>query len=169
MTASVAEVIALVLEHEGGVADLGDGKGVTRFGQTKAWLDDWGFTSPRSRDDAAQNYEQWLLMTRIDAVCERDVMVGYMLADWAVHSGEGVAVKALQTIVRAKVDGVIGPKTLKAIEDANVRMLAHELLAKRVQFIGLLLGSQTVDRRLWAKGWCNRLAALVEDLGHEAA
>lgn len=163
MTPAMTSVIDRILEHEGGIADVGDGKGITRFGQTPQWLEDNGLTVPTTPEQAAANYEAWLTKTGIDAVIEANPIAGYFVADFAVHSGVGTAVKALQRALGVSADGSIGPITLAAI--ANHRKgLAQRVLSQRTRFIGTLLASTSPDRRQWARGWCNRLADLIETL-----
>lgn len=163
MTPAMTSVIDRILEHEGGIADVGDGKGITRFGQTPQWLDDNGFVPPANAADAAANYEAWLLKTGLAAVIEADPLAGYFVADFAVHSGVGAAVKSLQRALGVTADGSIGPVTLAAL--ANHRKgLAQRVLSQRTRFIGTLLASTSPDRRQWARGWCNRLADLIETL-----
>lgn len=92
---AVDAAIARILEDEGGVQDVGDGKGVTRYGQTQLWLDDNGFVPPTSVADAAMNYATWMERTRLADLCARDALVGYLVTDWAVHSPLAVAISGL--------------------------------------------------------------------------
>lgn len=164
MSANTDQVIARILEAEGGIADVGDGKGVTRFGQTQDWLDRWGFLPPATVADAVVNYELWLHRTRLAEVAEIDVTLGYLTADFAVHSGEDPAIKALQRAVGVKADGVIGSVTLGAIQRMDTGKVTRAVLGNRTRLIGDLLASTKVDRRKWARGWCNRLATQIETL-----
>lgn len=165
MSAALDAVIARILEHEGGVKDVGDGKGVTRFGQTPDWLDDHGFVPPSTAADAATNYETWFRQTGLAALIERDPIAGYLVADFAVHGGLVTALKALQRALGVRDDGVLGPVTrARFTEVAGRPQLARRLLAERMRHTGVLLASLKVDRRQWAHGWLNRLADLVETL-----
>lgn len=161
---AVSHVIDRILLHEGGITDLGDGKGVTRFGQTPGWLEDWGFVPPASAADAAANYAEWMSRVGLDRVCYRDEDLGYALTDWAVHSGHRIAIAALQQLLGVTRDGRIGPVTLAAIDDAPRRTLLQGLIAARIRFTGHLLADAIVDRRRWASGWLNRLADQVARL-----
>lgn len=164
MTPAVERVIVRVMASEGGIADVGDGKGVTRFGQTERWLKDHGLPIPTTPNDAMDNYETWLTQTRLDEICDRDETLGHAVVDFAVHSGDEQAIKGLQRALRVHDDGVIGPQTRAALAAADLRTLVHRVAGERIRFIGLLLGSRKVDRRQWAAGWCNRLADMVEAL-----
>ena len=65
-----ATIIDKILQREGGVADVGDGKGVTRFGQTPEWLETFGLEPPQTRADAAVNYHSWLDRTGLIGLCD---------------------------------------------------------------------------------------------------
>lgn len=161
----VRGAITKILEDEGGVADVGDGKGVTRFGQTAAWLSTWGLPVPTTKDDAAANYETWMVRTRLAELADLDAYVGWAVADFAVHSGVVPAVQAFQRAIGVKDDGVIGPKTMARFRDvAGSPLLARKVTAERVRFLGGLLASKAIDRREWARGWMNRVARQIEAL-----
>ena len=75
------------------------------------------------------------------------------LFDYAVNSGPKAAAKALQRIVGAHPDGIIGPRTLLAISSRNPQALAARLLGARLQMM--------TDLPTWpsfGKGWARRIA-----------
>jgi lysozyme family protein len=170
MTSSaVQSVIARVLQAEGGIKDVGDGKGVTRFGQTPGWLEDNGFVPPSNAADAAVNYETWMRRFKFDRIADLDPFLGWMVTDFAVHSGEETAIKVLQRALVVRDDGILGPVTFRSLQlaartDSQTSLLAHKFVAHRMRYIGELLGSKKVDRRQYAHGWLNRLADQVEEL-----
>lgn len=162
MSAATTSVVALILNEERGIADLGDGKGLTIHGQTQEWLDEFGLPTPKNETDAAANYEVWLWQTRIAEVCEIDVGLGHFVADDALHSGLVQAIKDLQRALGGiDVDGIIGPETLGAVARAKPLETGVMLLADRCQEFGDLLASTVVDRRKWSRGWHNRLARQI--------
>lgn len=162
---NTAIVVARVLHREGGIKDVGDGKGETRFGQTPAWIETWGFQPPRTEAEAAANYTRWMQKLKLDQLVEIDLELGDGVTDFAVHSGHREAIQALQRLVKVPADGVIGPFTLAAIRSypAQAR-LAIRFEAQRLRYIGKLLGSEKVDRREWASGWCNRIADRIDSV-----
>jgi lysozyme family protein len=162
VTPAVQATITRILAHEGGIADVGDGMGVTRFGQAPAWLEEWGLPIPADAREAALNYGEWMGRTGLADLCDVDDDLGYLVTDWAVHSGLRVAVQALQRLVGVSADGVIGPLTLAAVEAAHRRRLVRQVVGAQARFFGALLASDTVDRRKWARGWLNRLADKIE-------
>lgn len=168
MTAAVLDrIVARVIYREGAVADVGDGQGVTRWGQTPAWLLQWQLPVPTTMDDAAANYRAWLARTRLDALCELADALPDVVVDFAVHSGERVAIRALQTAIGAPADGVIGPVTIAALARCNRRQASHDVMATRVAYLGQVLASQPSAAR-YARGWFARVAQQIRELDTEA-
>lgn len=163
MPVTYGDVIDVIVEQvlwwEGGVRDVGDGRGVTAFGQTPDWLTRWKLPTPRSRSQAAENYRAWLRESGLSVVCAADDALALLVVDWAIHSGESLAVKALQRQIGVVADGVIGPKTRAAIpETPDARLLvALRLLADRMRQQGKLITRRPMNAA-YAYGWANRLA-----------
>jgi lysozyme family protein len=160
---TIDQIIHSVLDEEGGIKDVGDGKGVTRFGQTPQWLSDNGFKPPETRDEAGINYAVWMGRTKLMRVCERDWYVGWLVTDFSVHGGEHAAARILQKALNVPADGIIGPKTLAAIPVDSVKFRRKLLAAFNTNYYRLL-GSKQVDRRESAGGWGNRIARKIEAL-----
>ena len=163
----VSSVIDRILISEGGVADVGDGMGVTRYGQTPIWLEDWGFVPPSNVSDAAANYEVWMKKLRLDDVIEKSPLVGYLVTDFAVMSHHLPAIKALQSALGVTADGVIGPVTLGALDGLNEHRLALRLLAARGRQLGGAMAMRRKDNRQFARGWMNRFGEQLEELAEE--
>ena len=163
MLDTVRGALDRVLNDEGGVKDVGDGKGITRYGQTPRWLKQFRLPVPKSREMAETNYIEWLLFTGLFGVC-RTTPLAYALITFAVHAGNRRAVKALQKVVGAKQDGKIGPRTEFRVSSNTAREMASKLVAEYTRYLGRLLGSKRYDRRRYASGWCNRIARLQEAL-----
>lgn len=153
----VDKVIQWIMREEGGVADVGDGMGITRYGQTLGWLERWGLPAPHSHQDAYINYAHWLEHTHLDTLCDVDDMLPIVVADFAIHAGERPAIKALQEAVGVTPDGTIGPKTLEAIDQADRNAIAHLVLATRIEHGGATIRNNP-QRALYAKGWAARWA-----------
>ena len=164
MTRNMESAIAMILQDEGGVADVGDGKGITRYGQTPGWLEQWALVPPSNAADAAVNYETVFIRTGIDQVIERDVSIGHALATFAVHAGEGAAIRALQRELHVDVDGVIGPQTLAALDRASDSVVAHGIVAAYGEQLGEAMASIKKDNRKFARGWAFRLGRLIRGL-----
>jgi lysozyme family protein len=164
MTRNMESAIAMILADEGGVADVQDGKGVTRYGQTSGWLTQFNLMPPSNMSEAADNYEKVFVSTGISQVIEKDVATGHALATFAVHAGETVAIKALQRELHVDDDGQIGPQTLEALDQANRSVLSHGMVAAYGEYLGASMANMNRDRRKFAKGWANRLGRLIRGL-----
>lgn len=160
-------VIAEVLRREGGIADIGDGKGTTAFGQTPGWLAAFGFESPTDRAVAAANYRTWLVRTRLIGLCDYPDTLADAVIDYAVHAGHPAAIKALQSALGLAPDGVLGPETQRAIDHCARRKVAASVVAARGRSFGRLITRAPEKHALYAAGWLSRLGEQIEALGRE--
>lgn len=161
---TAALVIQKVLVREGGIADVGDGKGVTRFGQTSDWLAEYGLPSPENAVQAAANYRAWLDTTRLIVLCDvADPLADYVI-DFAVHSHARTSIRTLQRALGVTADGILGPQTESALAHADRRRLAFKFMAERMRFVGRLITNEPTMNAKYAHGWMNRLAEQVESL-----
>ena len=155
-------VLLRVLDWEGGVADVGDGHGVTRFGQTPGWLQQFGLPAPMTTGEALANYRTWLVKTGILGACDAPDIFAVAVVDWAVHAGHRVAIRGLQLALKEAADGVWGPETQAAVDAADRHALACRLVAARARFTFGLLADPA--RSQWARGWGHRIADQIEAL-----
>ncbi len=84
------------------------------------------------------------------------------LFDMAVNAGCGRAVKILQKLIGTKQDGIIGPKTTKAVNSYHYVNLAEEYMWKRIEYYTTLKNAQH-----FLKGWMNRLINLRDFIRNE--
>ena len=158
-------IIDRILEREGGIADVGDGKGITRFGQTPAWLEQFDLPIPTNEAEAADNYAAWLAIVGLDAVIgdEADLLADFVI-DFAVHSGHQAAIRALQiTLGHLKADGQMGPKTRGAIDALDAvawrrTAVALGVFGEEIRFQGRMITTQPEKYARYAHGWANRNA-----------
>ena len=153
-------LLGRVLTREGGVADVQDGKGTTRWGQTPQWLEDWALPVPTTAAEAAANYQVWASLTHLDTLCAVDDPLAEQLLDFAVHSGVATAVRSLQRILKIPADGVIGPQTRLVAAAHPSDHLALSLYCYRLRLIGKLLAR--AENARYAGGWLNRMAELAQ-------
>ena len=181
-------VIDTLMGFEGGVEDVGDGAGLTRWGQTEAWLAEWRLPIPESADEARQNYQEWLELSHLGALATPpngwafDALSDNLI-DYAINAGEARAVRAVQAASNTpamqaevarqggyvwaalKVDGVIGPKTLAAVLERSARgrdLLAAYVFADRLRHYGRITRDHPEKNLKFIAGWLNRMATLAE-------
>lgn len=156
--------LEFTLRHEGGyVNDPDDPGGRTNFGVSEranpeAWAD-----GKVTLDEARAIYRRryW------DAIRGDELPVRTAIAtfDFTVHSGEGVAGRALQQLVGAKPDGDIGSGTAEAArkaapDDAADLDLAFRLNVARALHAGRWIAAQPGARGKFAPGFLRRLVEL---------
>jgi len=160
----INDLIERILDREGGVKDVGDGKGITRFGQTPGWLEQFNLPSPTTREDAAINYRTWIDIVGFTSILGPGDDLADILLDIAVMSDHHKAIKALQACLSVKVDGVLGDVTREALVGANRATLARLVIAWDMAYQGRLITQNPTLRAQYAAGWAERMAGHVRRL-----
>jgi lysozyme family protein len=80
--------------------------------------------------------------------------IAEMLFDWTVNSGYHAA-KALQKVVGEVADGVIGPKTLAAVNAGCQEQIFTQFNELRIKFYNDIV-IRNESQRVFLKGWLNR-------------
>ena len=151
----------MLLHHEGGFTsdkrDSGNANGgSTNLGVTsRVWADWTGASAGHdvmkslTPEDVKPLYKHnyW------DRVKGDNLASGldWALFDWAVNSGSGRAARSIQRIVGVEADGGIGPMTLTAIGDFDVKHLLDKLHYSRQSFYESL-----DDFQYFGNGWSRR-------------
>ena len=148
-----------MLGHEGGFSDhAADPGGKTRYGITEAVASEVGYRGDMRElplDLAKRIYmERYWRPVRAD---ELPAGVRYAVFDAAVNSGPGQAVKWLQRAAGVADDGVLGPKTMAAVNALNADSLRSKILAQRLRFM-----SSLPNWPAFSRGWSRRIADLME-------
>ena len=140
-----------LLGYEGGyVNDALDPGKETAYGISKTAYPDEdikNMTQERAKMIYARDY--WLPCgaDRLPAELRFDVF------DAAVHSGVGQSIRWLQRAVGAEADGVLGPKTMKAVAECNAPAVHARFNGHRLIFMTQL--------KTWSRfsgGWAKRIA-----------
>ena len=77
--------------------------------------------------------------------------IDYLVFDFAVNAGPGRAIKILQSVVGVPEDGLIGPKTLKAVESITPATLIQVYTEAKEDFY------KSLDAfKIYGKGWLAR-------------
>lgn len=167
--------LAVVLAHEGGfVDDPADPGGATKFGislRTLRALGDRDFDVDGDGDlDAADiavlspeqagAFYRRHFWDRYGYGDIHDLLVAAKVFDLAVNMGPGPAHHCLQRALRAcrmavVEDGVLGPATRKAVNDAQFQGLLPALKAEAAGYYRALAAANPA-RQKWLAGWLNR-------------
>lgn len=150
------EAFDRLIGHEGSYVDHpADPGGRTMWGVTERVARSHGFTGDMrtlTRDEAKRIYrvDYW------DACRAEEVpqQVRFDLFDGAVNSGVKQSIKWLQQASGATADGVIGPKTLAAINAQTPDRVAKRYNGHRLRFMK--------DLKNWpsfSRGWADRIAS----------
>jgi lysozyme family protein len=155
--------LAQVLKSEGGyVNNPKDPGGETMMGVTKAAWSTWlkrtilpGEMAQLTHADIIPFYKA---LYWDKAYCNQlPTGVDYMAFDAAVNMGVGQSIRLLQKSLGCVPDGVIGPNTMKAINDADTKTLIDKFSAQKEMFYRSLATFVT-----FGKGWMRRVAEVKQ-------
>lgn len=145
-----------------------DRGGPTKWGITlKAWAEWRGhdcteddvkaITEPQARDFYEKLY---VIGPRFHHLPER---IMPLVIDCGVNHGIRRASKWLQLAVGARADGVVGPKTIEAVQAANPIAIHLRISASRIKLYGRLVTKDPTQAE-FAWGWNNRAAKFLVTL-----
>jgi len=153
MNNSFEPAIQALLDWEGGYVDNPDDPGgKTKYGISKKAYPKLNIDK-LTKDKARKIYRRdyWT-----PAGCdELPAGLDLLVFDTAVNCGTDRAVMMLQEVVRAKQDGIWGPKTRAAVERADIWQTIWELVARRAIYY--------TDLSVWddfGLGWMRRLSEM---------
>lgn len=142
----------ILLGHEGGyVNDPKDRGGETKYGISKRAYPGEDIANLTVERAKALYLRDYWGPAGCDAVPHG---IRFDLFDMAVNSGVKAAVKTLQKAAGAEPDGVLGPKTLAAVQVHPTPRLVARFNGARLLFMA--------DAPTWAahgRGWARRIAA----------
>lgn len=163
-----AEILKpFILSWEGGFANIpGDRGGATNRGVTIATFRSVYGKGMTVNDLRRMTDEQWTYIFRkffwdrwkADQIQSQPI--ANLLVDWLWASGS-YGIKLPQKVLGVKIDGIVGPKTINAINSfENQQLLFSELWHEREAFFRRI-GKGTQAKFL--KGWLNRLNGIQWD------
>ena len=85
--------------------------------------------------------------------------VANILVDWVWASG-AYGIRIPQRMLGVKVDGIVGPKTLEALNSRNPKKFFQELKQERHDYITRIVRTRPQNKR-FEGGWRNRLNDLI--------
>lgn len=159
---SFESALAKTLGFEGGVSDHADDRGgLTKWGVTQGAYDAWRTTTGQEKRLVTEMTEAEMRAIYLDdywfpAGCDKlpDDLADAVF-DMAVNSHPRAAIKALQRTVGVADDGVIGPVTIAAANEAGP-YVALKFLKQRAALYRDIL-KRDPSQVVFLAGWVNRL------------
>lgn len=115
-----------------------------------------------TKDQARQIYEKKYWIPSFSGKMDWPLCLVHF--DTAIIAGPKRAAEFLQEALKVTVDGIIGIKTLQALEKANSKMIALRYLAIRKKYHETRSESQ---RKAFLNGWLNRVDLLRKEISDE--
>jgi len=145
--------------------DLG---GATMVGVTIATYKEYcrkkGYPVPTIEQLRNMTYAQWLdilknmFWDRWQADKIANQSIAEILVDWVWASGKyGITIP--QQVLGVTVDGIVGPKTLAALNKQNPAQFFNRIVAERKAYIDRICASRPINNK-YKRGWLNRLNAI---------
>jgi len=169
--ADVSKLVPFILKWEGGfVNDPLDKGGATNMGIT---LNTWKkFGYDKNKDGVIDVKDLKLLEVKDFTNILKDKYwnkwkadnidnqaVANTLVDWYWHSGV-YGIKIPQRILNVTIDGIVGNKTLQAVNSCNIEEFLKDLYRERKEFFLRITKSNPSQKR-FIKGWTNRINDLI--------
>lgn len=159
------ETLFIKARNRGISKDSVDRGGATFAGVTIGTYKDYccrkGKPNPTEADLASLRYVGWLdilktmFWDRWQADNIMDQRVAHMLVDWVWTSGSyGITIP--QKTLGVKADGIVGPKTLAAVNSRNPSALLDLLKRERISYIDRICASRPANLR-FRTGWLRRI------------
>lgn len=160
--ADAQKLVPLILRWEGGfVNDPNDAGGATMKGVTLATFRKF-YGADKTVEDLKQITDaQWLHIFKTgywDKFRGDDIddqSVANMCVDWLYNSGTA-AIKRVQKIVGVVDDGIVGDKTVAAINARQAEPLFEQIKAARIAFVETIARNNPSQRK-FLQGWKNRI------------
>jgi lysozyme family protein len=82
--------------------------------------------------------------------------VAQFIVDWGYNSGRKTVAKIVQRVIKVDVDGIVGAKTLSAINCTDQERLFNLLKIERQVFLNNII-KRRPDQIVFYDGWMNRV------------
>lgn len=156
------QIVHDIIEREGGAKVTNnprDKGGRTQYGIAEsanpgAWRDD-----KVTLDEAIEIYlNRYLEAPGFGKIV--DPKLRAQVVDFGVNSGPGIAIVKLQQLVKVEADGVLGPKSLAAINAADPTILGNKLALERIKMIGRIV-NKNPSQATFLNGWISRALEFI--------
>ncbi len=82
--------------------------------------------------------------------------VAAFIVDWGYNSGRKTVAKKVQEVLNLPEDGIVGSRTLVAINQSHQEQLFHDLKASRLAFINSII-KRSPAQKVFYNGWLSRI------------
>ena len=141
----------------------------TMCGVTLATFTDWrtkqGRPKPTIADLKALQYDEWIAILKSGFWnrCKADQIsnqsIAEMLVDWCWVNGP-VAIRKAQTVLSLVADGIIGPKTLTALNASDSHSVFNRLKGAREKSYHDIVALRP-SQQIFLNGWLNRTNSIA--------
>ena len=148
---------------KGFVNDPNDNGGATMVGITigtyRSYCRYKGWKTPSVNDLKNMPYKVWrdivytMYWNKWKADTINDQSVANMVVDWIWHSGAST-IKKVQSIIGVTADGIVGPKTITALN--NCKDINNKVYQARKSYFEAIV-KKNPSQKKWLTGWMNRL------------
>lgn len=146
--------------------DPDDRGGATMIGVTigtyRSYCKYKGKKVPSVTDLKNISYKEWrdiihtMFWSKWKADLIEDQNVANMIVDWVWASGQGIGIKRVQKILGVTADGIVGPKTIAAVNAQNPKELFKKVYDGRAAHFNAIVKANPSQKK-WLKGWMNRI------------
>lgn len=118
-----------------------------------------GWKTPSINDLKNMPYKIWrdivytMYWNKWKADTIADQSIANMVVDWVWHSGAST-IKKVQQLLGVTADGIVGPKTVTALNNDND--IKNKVYQARKQYFEAIVRKNPSQKK-WLKGWMNRL------------
>lgn len=150
----------------GFVNDPNDNGGATMVGITigtfRSYYRYKGWKTPSINDLKNMPYKVWrdivytMYWNKWKADTIQDQSVANMVVDWIWHSGAST-IKKVQQLLNVTADGIVGPKTITALNSDN--NIKNKVYTARKNYFEAIV-RRNPSQKKWLKGWMNRLNSI---------
>lgn len=156
-----------VLKWEGGfVDDPDDAGGATNMGVTISTFRQWNHEETEAMETSVEELKN-MSQDEAAAICKKEYWdewkadeienqsVAEELVEWVWGSGRwGIIIP--QRALQLTADGIVGPQTLEAVNNADQESFYNTIRALKIKFLNQIVANHPEDKK-FLQGWLNRV------------